>query len=77
MNVKRQNEISQEHIEKMYSEMRVDLIKDIKSVGKELAIDIVSLNKKIDSRSNQHLQRMVLFEATLDKFDKRTMRLLK
>jgi hypothetical protein len=31
--------------------MREEAIKDIKTVGKELALDIVSLNKKIEQRS--------------------------
>ena len=31
------------------------MIRDIKSVGKELALDIVALNKKIEQRSNNHI----------------------
>ncbi len=33
-------------------QMREEMVRDIKSVGKELAIDIVSLNKKIDHKSH-------------------------
>jgi hypothetical protein len=32
--------------------MREEMVRDIKLVGKELALDIVSLNKKIDQKSH-------------------------
>jgi hypothetical protein len=32
--------------------MKEEMVRDIKLVGKELAIDIVALNKKIDSRTH-------------------------
>ena len=42
---------------KEFVSVRENMIKDLKMVGKELALDIVSLNKKIDARSNQHILR--------------------
>lgn len=57
--------------------MREEVIRDIKTVGKELALDIVSLNKKIDHRSGVNTQRIKAVEANYEKFEKRTSRLLK
>jgi hypothetical protein len=57
--------------------MREEVIRDIKTVGKELALDIVSLNKKIEQRTNMNLQRIKAVEANYDRFDKRTTKILK
>lgn len=57
--------------------MREEVIRDIKTVGKELAFDIVSLNKKIEQRSAANVQRIKAVEANYDKFEKRTTKLLK
>lgn len=43
--------------------MKEEMVKDIKVVGKELALDIVALNKKIDSRSHAQLDRMKYWES--------------
>ena len=43
------------------------MIKDIRSVGKELALDIVALNKKIDSRSQQQSDKMRLVDQWMHK----------
>lgn len=40
---------------KEFVNVRENMIKDIKLVGKELALDIVSLNKKIEARNHQHI----------------------
>ena len=52
-------------------------MRDIKTVGKELALDIVSLNKKIDAKSSTQAQRMKQIEASLEKLEKKTTRILK
>jgi len=38
--------------------MREEMHRDIKVVGKELAIDIVSLNRKIDHKTQAIVERM-------------------
>lgn len=45
--------------------LRENMIKDIKLVGKELALDIVSLNKKIDARNHHHNLRFKTLEETM------------
>ena len=67
----------QELAERSYKILKEDVMKDIKTVGKELALDIVSLNKKIDGKSSGHAQRMKIIEASLEKLEKKTSRILK
>jgi len=57
--------------------MREEMVRDIKSVGKELAIDIVALNKKIDSRSNAHLERMKYWESAHKKLESKLHKVMK
>ena len=64
-------------LEEKFRDIREDMINDIKSVGKELALDIVSLNKKIDHRTNIELERMRRVEMALGKFEQRTQKMLK
>lgn len=46
-------------------------------MGKELALDIVQLNKKIDLRSGHQQSKVKILEANLEKLDKKTNRILK
>ena len=47
--------------------MREEMVRDIKMVGKELAIDIVALNRKIDSRTHTQGERMRQWESVIKK----------
>jgi hypothetical protein len=53
------------------------MIRDIRSVGKELALDIVALNKKIDSRAQQQLDRMHLIDGVIKKQSERLHKVMK
>lgn len=57
--------------------MREEMVRDIKMVGKELAIDIVALNKKIDTRTHTQVERMRQWEAVIKKCEQRVHRLMK
>lgn len=58
--------------EAAFSRMRDDLLKDIRSVGKELALDIVQLNRKIELKYKEHNSRLEMHQDHIDKYDKRT-----
>ncbi len=48
-------------IEEKIKELKSEFALDLRAIGKELAIDIVALNKKIDSKhqsTNENLQRI-------------------
>ena len=57
--------------------LREEMVRDIKMVGKELAIDIVALNKKIDTRTHTQVERMRQWEAVIKKCEQRVHRLMK
>lgn len=52
LTLKSQSEADHQYITRSHEEMRNDLAGDIKSLGKELALDIVSLNKKIETKND-------------------------
>ena len=56
---------------------REEMVRDIKMVGKELAIDIVALNKKIDTRTHTQVERMRQWEAVIKKCEQRVHKLMK
>ena len=43
------------------------MIKDIQEVGKELALDIVTLNKKIDTKAQMHSDRVRVIDQWMQK----------
>ncbi len=49
-------------VEVQISELRGEMVKDIRGVGRELAVDIVSLNKKIDAKGQMQGERMRMVE---------------
>jgi hypothetical protein len=57
--------------------MKEEMVRDIKMVGKELAIDIVALNKKIDTRSHAQYDRMKQWESVIKKCEQRLHKLMK
>ena len=64
---RQQSDQLQLHLDSQCRNLREDMIKDIRSVGKELALDIVALNKKIDSRSQQQSDKMRLVDQWMHK----------
>jgi len=57
--------------------MREEMLRDIKVVGKELAIDIVSLNKKIDHKTHAIVDRMQQWEAVIRKCEQKIHKVMK
>jgi septal ring factor EnvC (AmiA/AmiB activator) len=53
------------------------MVRDIKVVGKELAIDIVSLNKKIDAKAHNQIERLRQWEGVIKKHDQRIHKVMK
>lgn len=49
-------------VEVQISELRGEMVKDIRGVGRELAVDILSLNKKIDAKGQMQGERMRMVE---------------
>ncbi len=49
-------------VEVQISELRGEMVKDIRGMGRELAVDIVSLNKKIDAKGQMQGERMRMVE---------------
>jgi hypothetical protein len=47
------------------------MLRDIRSVGKELALDIVALNKKIETKTSIQADKVKVIEANYERFDKR------
>jgi len=74
---KRSHEQKEDDIAQQFTHMRDELIKDIKTVGKELALDIVSLNKKIEQRSSVNMQRIKAVEANYERYEKKASKLIK
>lgn len=59
---RQQSEQLERSVEAMVTDLRSEMVKDIRGVGKELALDIVSLNKKIDAKGQMHGDRMRVME---------------
>ncbi len=57
--------------------MREDMVRDMKAIGKELALDIVALNKKIDSRTQQIIERVAGQEGAIRKSEHRVHKIMK
>ncbi|TNV82682.1 hypothetical protein FGO68_gene8020 [Halteria grandinella] len=74
---KRSHEQKEDDIAHQFTHMRDEMIRDIKTVGKELALDIVSLNKKIEQRSSANMQRIKAVEANYERYEKKAGKLIK
>lgn len=53
--------------ETLLNGVKNELVNDIKALGKELALDIIALNKKIETRNTEISQKMADWEIQSEK----------
>ena len=70
--MKRATDAERDSFEHQVAYIKEDMLRDIRSVGKELALDIVALNKKIETKTSIQADKVKVIEANYERFDKRT-----
>lgn len=57
--------------------MREEMVRDMKGVGKELALDIVALNRKIENKTQQMGERGAQWEAVVRRCEQKLHKVMK